>query len=128
MLIRNNERTGRAIADKLGLNVRARLLPEDMMRDITALKAQGPVVMVGYGNNDAPALAAASMDVAMGRGTAAASETADAVLLSGRVSGVAEPVALSPATLTDTGATMLVTLNLLRLLCWRFMAEEGKIR
>ncbi len=157
MLTGDNERTGRAIAGKLGLSVRAHLLPEDKLREIAALKAQGPVVMVGDGINDAPALAAASVGVAMGGGTAAALEAADAALLSGRVSGVAELVALSratlanmrqnvavavglklvflgttlvgvtglwPAILADTGATVLVTLNALRLLRWRFMAGE----
>jgi len=157
MLTGDNERTGQAIAGKLGLDVRAHLLPEDKLREIAALKAQGPVAMVGDGINDAPALAAASAGVAMGGGTAAALEAADAALLSGRVSGVAELVALSratlanirqnvavavglklvflgttlagvtglwPAILADTGATVLVTLNALRLLRWRFMAGE----
>ena len=151
MLTGDNERTGRAVAGALGLDVRAGLLPEGKLREIEALKARGPVVMVGDGINDAPALAAASVGVAMGGGTAVALETADAALLHGRVSGVAELVALSratlanikqnvavavglklvfllttlagvtglwPAILADTGATVLVTLNALRLLGW----------
>ncbi len=153
MLTGDNERTGRAIAAKLDLDVRAGLLPEDKLREIAALKAQGPVVMVGDGINDAPALAAASVGVAMGGGTDVALETADAALMGERVTGVAELVALSratlanirqnvvvavglkavflvttlagitglwPAILADTGATVLVTLNALRLLRWRF--------
>ncbi len=152
MLTGDNERTGRALATMLGLEVRAGLLPEQKLREIEALKARGPVVMVGDGINDAPALAAASVGVAMGGGTAVALETADAALLHERVSGVAELVALSratlsnikqnvalavglklvflvttltgttglwPAILADTGATVLVTLNALRLLGWR---------
>ena len=159
MLTGDNERTGRAIAGALGLEVRARLLPDGKLREIEALKAQGPVVMVGDGINDAPALAAASVGVAMGGGTAAALEAADAALLSGRVGGAAELVALSratlanirqnvavavglklvflgttlagvtglwPAILADTGATVLVTLNALRLLRWRFVAGEAR--
>ena len=151
MLTGDNERTGRAVAGALGMDVRAGLLPEQKLREIEALKARGPVAMVGDGINDAPALAAASVGVAMGGGTAAALETADAALLHGRVSGVAELVALSratlanikqnvavavglklvflattlagvtglwPAILADTGATVLVTLNALRLLGW----------
>ena len=151
MLTGDNERTGRAVAGALGMDVRAGLLPEHKLREIEVLKARGPVVMVGDGINDAPALAAASVGVAMGGGTAAALETADAALLHGRVSGMAELVALSratlanikqnvavavglklvfllttlvgltglwPAILADTGATVLVTLNALRLLGW----------
>ncbi len=89
MLTGDNERTGRAIAGKLGLAVRAHLLPDEKLREIAALKAQGLVVMVGDGINDAPALAAASVGVAMGGGTAAALEAADVALLSGRISGLA---------------------------------------
>ena len=151
MLTGDNERTGRAIADKLGLDVRAQLMPSDKLREIARLKEQGVVVMVGDGINDAPALAAASVGVAMGGGTDVALETADAALLRERVMGVAELVDLSrstlanirqnigvalglkavflvttvagitglwPAILADTGATVLVTLNALRLLAW----------
>jgi Cd2+/Zn2+-exporting ATPase len=69
MLTGDNEQTGRAIGGELGLDVRAQLLPEDKLREIARLKEQGPVVMVGDGINDAPALAAASVGVAMGGGT-----------------------------------------------------------
>lgn len=152
MLTGDNERTGQAIAAQLGLDVRAQLLPEDKLREIAALKARGPVAMVGDGINDAPALAAASVGVAMGGGTDVALETADAALLRERVGGIAELVALSRATMgnvkqnvaialglkavfvvttltgatglwlaimADTGATILVTLNALRLMAWR---------
>ena len=158
MLTGDNERTGRAIADKLGMDVRAHLLPDDKLREIKALKAHGPVVMVGDGINDAPALAAASVGVAMGGGTAVALEAADAALLHERVSGVAELVSLSratlanirqnvavavglklvflattlagitglwPAILADTGATVLVTLNALRLLRWKVVSASS---
>ncbi|WP_426959852.1 heavy metal translocating P-type ATPase [Muricoccus radiodurans] len=152
MLTGDNERTGRAIAGKLGLDVRAQLLPADKLREIAALKAHGPVVMVGDGINDAPALAAASVGIAMGGGTDVALDTADAALMRERVGGVADLVSLSratlanirqnvavavglkavflvttlagitglwPAILADTGATVLVTLNALRLLRWK---------
>ena len=153
MLTGDNPRTGRAIAGALGLEVKAGLLPEDKLREIGALKARGPVAMVGDGINDAPALAAASVGVAMGGGTDVALETADAALLNSRVLDVAALVGLSratlanihqnvaialglkavflvttvagvtglwPAVLADTGATVLVTLNALRLLRYRF--------
>ncbi len=149
MLTGDNGRTGEAIAKTLGLSVRADLLPEDKLSEIGALKAVGPVAMVGDGINDAPALAAASVGIAMGGGTDAALETADAAILNDRVSDVAALVALSratlgnihqnvalslglkavflvttlagitglwPAILADTGATVLVTANALRLL------------
>jgi Cd2+/Zn2+-exporting ATPase len=152
MLTGDNARTGAAIAAGLGLDVKAELLPEDKLREIAALKAQGPVAMVGDGINDAPALATASVGIAMGGGTDVALEAADAAVLKDRVTGVAELVALSratmanvkqnvavavglkgvflvttlagitglwPAIMADTGATVLVTLNALRLLRWR---------
>jgi Cd2+/Zn2+-exporting ATPase len=159
MLTGDNPRTGAAIAGALGLEVKAGLLPADKLREIGALKERGPVVMVGDGINDAPALAAATAGVAMGSGTEVALEAADAALLRERVSGVADLVQLSRATLTnvkqnvavavglklvflattitgvtglwlailaDTGATVLVTLNALRLLTWRpGMGEAG---
>jgi Zn2+/Cd2+-exporting ATPase len=149
MLTGDNRRTGQAIASVLGLEVRAELLPDAKLDAIAQLKAHGPVAMVGDGINDAPALAASSVGIAMGGGTDVALETADAALLSNRVGGVAELVVLARATLSnirqnivialglkaiflmttllgisslwmailaDTGATVLVTANALRLL------------
>ncbi|MFC0387681.1 heavy metal translocating P-type ATPase [Muricoccus vinaceus] len=152
MLTGDNARTGAAIGGGLGLDVKAGLLPDDKLQEIAALRANGSVVMVGDGINDAPALAAASVGIAMGGGTDVALETADAAVLKDRVTGVAELVGLSratmanvrtnvaiavglkgvflittlmgitglwPAILADTGATVLVTLNALRLLGWK---------
>ncbi|WP_245624245.1 heavy metal translocating P-type ATPase [Belnapia moabensis] len=159
MLTGDNPRTGKAIASALGLDVQAGLLPEGKLREIGGLKAKAPVAMVGDGINDAPALAAASVGIAMGGGTDVALETADAALLNSRVVDVAALVGLSratlanihqnvaialglkavflvttvvgitglwPAVLADTGATVLVTLNALRLLGYRFqVATHG---
>lgn len=150
MLTGDNARTAQAIGGKLGLEVHAELLPQDKQRIVNELKAQGlTVAKIGDGINDAPALAAADIGIAMGGGTDVALETADAAVLHGRVSDVAGMVSLSrrtmtnihqnitmalglkavflvttvagitglwPAILADTGATVLVTMNALRLL------------
>lgn len=84
MLTGDNEATGRAIGGEAGVDdVRAGLLPEDKVGAVEALVAEfGTVAMVGDGVNDAPALARASLGVAMGAGTDAAIETADVALMS----------------------------------------------
>jgi Cd2+/Zn2+-exporting ATPase len=152
MLTGDNQRTAAAIAEALALEARAELLPGDKLAAIAALKDHGPVAMVGDGINDAPALAASSVGIAMGGGTDVALEAADAALLKNRVQGVPELVELSRAVLrdiwqnitialalkvvflattlfgvtslwmailADTGATVLVTANALRLLRFR---------
>ena len=150
MLTGDNRRTAQAIGKALGIEVRAELLPEDKQRIVGELKRQGlRVAKVGDGINDAPALAAADVGIAMGGGTDVALETADAAVLHGRVGDVKEMIDLSkrtmsnigqnitialglkgvflvttivgitglwPAILADTGATVLVTMNALRLL------------
>jgi Cd2+/Zn2+-exporting ATPase len=149
MLTGDNARTAAAIGGALGLEARAELLPDAKLAAIAAYKGEGIIAMVGDGINDAPALAASSVGIAMGGGTDVALETADVVLLKSRVAGVAELIALSRATLSniwqnialaiglksvflvttlfgatplwmailaDTGATVLVTANALRLL------------
>lgn len=150
MLTGDNRRTAAAIGKQLGIEVRAELMPEDKQRIVGEMKNKGLVVAkVGDGINDAPALAAADVGIAMGGGTDVALETADAAVLHGRVGDVAEMIDLSkltmgnihqnigialglkavflvttivgitglwPAILADTGATVLVTINALRLL------------
>lgn len=152
MITGDNERTAKAIGADLGIAVRAGLLPEDKQRIVRELQQQGRVVAkVGDGINDAPALAAADIGIAMGGGTDVALETADAAILHGRVADIANMIGLSkatmsniaqnitvalglkavflvttiigvtglwPAILADTGATVLVTINAMRLLGW----------
>jgi Cd2+/Zn2+-exporting ATPase len=99
MLTGDNGRTASAIAARLGLEARAELLPDAKLAEIGKLKEIGPIAMVGDGINDAPALAASSVGIAMGGGTDVALETADAALFKNRATGVADLIALSQATL-----------------------------
>ncbi|WP_155300881.1 heavy metal translocating P-type ATPase [Deinococcus kurensis] len=112
MLTGDNARTGQAIARDLGLDVQAELLPEDKLRLIAELGAQGGVAMVGDGINDAPALAQADVGIAMGGGTDVALETADAALLQERVTGVADLIALSRATMGNIKVNIAFALGL----------------
>jgi Cd2+/Zn2+-exporting ATPase len=83
MLTGDNPGVGNAVGRAVGVDeVRAGLLPEDKVTAIEELAAQGRVAMVGDGVNDAPALAHATVGIAMGgAGTAAALETADVALM-----------------------------------------------
>ena len=98
MLTGDRLETAEAIAAQAGIRtVRANLMPADKVTAVQELKQhRGTVVMVGDGINDAPALAAATVGVAMGEhGPAASAEAADIVLLVDDVSRVGEAIALS---------------------------------
>ncbi|WP_425145249.1 heavy metal translocating P-type ATPase [Deinococcus sp.] len=115
MLSGDNARTAQAIAAELGLadfQVQAELLPADKLRIIAELRAAGGVAMVGDGINDAPALAAADVGVAMGGGSDVALETADAALLGGQLAGMADLVGLSRATLFNIRQNIAFALGL----------------
>jgi Cd2+/Zn2+-exporting ATPase len=149
MLTGDNRANAEAVGRIVGMEVRAELLPEDKLAVIREKSASGGIAKVGDGVNDAPALAAATVGIAMGSGTDVALEAADAAVLNNRISDVAGLVRLSRHTTTiihqnvavalglkavflgttitgvtglwiailaDTGATVLVTLNALRLL------------
>lgn len=153
MLTGDNRATAEAVATLLDITPRAELLPRDKQEIVREMQKSGAIVAkVGDGINDAPALAAADVGIAMGGGTDVALETADAAILHGRVMDIADMVTLSrdvmsnirqnitialglkagflvttllgitglwPAILADTGATVLVTANAMRLLRWR---------
>ncbi|WP_102867217.1 heavy metal translocating P-type ATPase [Pseudovibrio exalbescens] len=99
----DNERTARAVARTLGLDdVRAGVLPEDKKALVDELHGQGhKVAMAGDGINDAPALAAAEVGIAMGSGADVAVESAGITLLRGDLSGVAQARTLALATLRN---------------------------
>lgn len=153
MLTGDNRRTAEAVAAALAIELRSELLPQDKQSIVRELQGKGQKVgKVGDGINDAPALAAADIGIAMGGGTDVALETADAAVLHGRVMDIANMIRLSravmanirqnitialglkvvflvttivgltglwPAILADTGATVLVTANAMRLLRWQ---------
>ncbi|EMO4514882.1 lead, cadmium, zinc and mercury-transporting ATPase [Enterobacter roggenkampii UCI 39] len=149
ILTGDNPRAAAAIAGELGLEFKAGLLPADKVSAVTELNVHAPLAMVGDGINDAPAMKASTIGIAMGSGTDVALETADAALTHNRLTGLAQMIDLARATranirqnigialglkgiflvttllgmtglwlavLADTGATVLVTANALRLL------------
>lgn len=99
----DNERTARAVAAKLGLDdVRADVLPEDKKALVDELHKQGrKVAMAGDGVNDAPALAAADVGIAMGTGADVAVESAGITLLKGDLTGIARAHHLAEATIRN---------------------------
>ena len=113
MLTGDNKRTASAIGKQLWIEVRAELLPEDKLRIVRELRAQGfRVAKVGDGINDAPALAAADVGIAMGGGADVALETADAAILHGRVTDVASMIALSKWTMGNIHQNIAMALGL----------------
>jgi Cu+-exporting ATPase len=97
MLTGDHRLTAEAVGKKLGIDdVRAELAPQDKLRIIEELRAAGHVVaMAGDGINDAPALAAADVGIAMGTGTDVAIESAGITLVKGDLRGIANSLALS---------------------------------
>ncbi len=97
MLTGDNERTARAVAESLDLSgFRAGLLPEDKLQEVEKLRKQGKVVaMAGDGINDAPALAASDVGIAMGTGTDVAIESAPVTLVRGDLEALVRARVLS---------------------------------
>lgn len=99
----DNERTARAIAKSLGIDeVRAGLLPEQKAALVEELRAKGTgVAMAGDGVNDAPALAAADVGIAMGTGADVAVESAGITLVKGDLNGIVRARTLAQATIRN---------------------------
>ncbi len=103
MLTGDSEETARAVARQLAIDqVRANVLPEGKSEVIEQMRAEGRVVaMAGDGVNDAPALAAADVGIAMGSGTDVAIESAGITLLRGNLDGLVQAHRLSKATMRN---------------------------
>jgi Cu+-exporting ATPase len=103
MVSGDNATTARAVGRKLGIeDVRGDVPPEDKHRIVTALRAEGRIVaMAGDGVNDAPALAAADVGIAMGTGTEVAMHSAGITLVKGDLAGIARARSLSRATMRN---------------------------
>jgi Cu+-exporting ATPase len=103
MLTGDNWTTARAVARRLGIDdVEAEVLPDQKSAVVQRYKAQGRVVaMAGDGVNDAPALAAADVGIAMGTGTDVAMESAGVTLLKGDLRGIVRARRLSQATMRN---------------------------
>lgn len=102
MLTGDNERTANAIGKQAGVDeVIAGVLPDGKENVIRKLKKKGKVAMVGDGINDAPALTAADMGIAIGAGADVAIDAADVVLMKSKLSDVPAAVRLSRATLRN---------------------------
>jgi Cu+-exporting ATPase len=109
MLTGDNATTAKAVARRLGIaDVEAEVLPEDKGAVVLRLKEQGRVVaMAGDGVNDAPALAAADVGIAMGTGTDVAMESAGITLLKGDLTGIVRARHLSHATMANIRQNLL---------------------
>ncbi|PQQ29359.1 zinc/cadmium/mercury/lead-transporting ATPase [Photorhabdus hindustanensis] len=112
MLTGDNPRAATAIAGQLGIDFRAGLMPEDKVKAVIALNKDHNTMMVGDGINDAPAMKASSIGVAMGSGTDVALETADAALTHNRLTGLSEIITLSRATHNNIRQNITIALGL----------------
>lgn len=102
MLTGDNEAQAKKIAEKVGLDeVYYDVLPEDKLDIVESLKKQGRTAMVGDGINDAPALKAADVGIAIGSGTDVAIDAADVVLVKSDLLDVPRAVAVSRSTLRN---------------------------
>jgi P-type Cu+ transporter len=102
MLTGDNERTAQAVAKKLGIDqVEAGVAPKDKHERIKKLREHAVVAMAGDGINDAPALAAADVGIAMGTGTDVAMESAGITLVKGDLDGIIKAIHLSKAVMRN---------------------------
>lgn len=118
MLTGDNEQTGKTIGTELGIDeIKANCLPEDKTAIIKELKEQyGTIGMVGDGINDAPALANASIGIAMGNGTDIAMDVADVVLMKNQLNKLTYSYQLSEKLKKVTLQNMIFSISVISLL------------
>ncbi|MFY8039010.1 MAG: heavy metal translocating P-type ATPase [Bosea sp. (in: a-proteobacteria)] len=109
MISGDHEATARSVAASLGItDVRAQILPAGKVEAIASLRQQhGAVAFVGDGINDAPALAAAEIGIAVGNGSTVAIESADVVLVSGHLAALPMAIGLSRATMRNINENLI---------------------
>jgi Cd2+/Zn2+-exporting ATPase len=112
MLTGDNPLSAQAIATQIGLDYQAGLFPGDKVHYVEQLAQHSTVAMVGDGINDAPAMKASSIGVAMGGGTDVALETADAALSHSRLTELPAMIELSRATLNNIRQNVALALGL----------------
>lgn len=112
MLTGDNPRSADAISSMIDIDFKASLLPKDKVTYVEQLSANGNVAMVGDGINDAPAMKASSIGIAMGGGTDVALETADAALTHNRLVELPAMIELSRATLNNIRQNIFLALGL----------------
>jgi Zn2+/Cd2+-exporting ATPase len=115
MVTGDNSRVAAAIAQEAGIDqFYAELLPEDKVRVLKSLKTLGPVAMVGDGVNDAPALATATIGIAMGAaGTDVAMETADVVLMSDNLRNIPFAISISRQARTVIWQNLVIAISVI---------------
>lgn len=102
MLTGDNENTANAIAQKVGIDtVSANLMPEQKFAEVEKYKTYGMCAMVGDGINDAPALTASNLGIAIGTGSDIAIDSAGIVVMQGALSQVVTALSLGRATLRN---------------------------
>ncbi|CAM3674554.1 zinc/cadmium/mercury/lead-transporting ATPase [Vibrio aquimaris] len=112
MLTGDNARSAKAISSLIDIDYKAGLLPQDKVTYVESLSSTANVAMVGDGINDAPAMKASSIGIAMGGGTDVALETADAALTHNRLVELASMIELSRATLNNIRQNIALALGL----------------
>ncbi|NAX23033.1 zinc/cadmium/mercury/lead-transporting ATPase [Vibrio sp. V39_P1S14PM300] len=112
MLTGDNPRSAAAISSQIGIDYQAGLLPQDKVHYVEALSQKAKVAMVGDGINDAPAMKAASIGIAMGGGTDVALETADSAITHNRLVELPGMIELSRATLSNIRQNITLALGL----------------